>query len=224
MTLEELIIEAELISKPCYLLSTVPNDDGIVGYWGGSRSDMPEALDPVIVIASRRKHIFTLSDSLLARIGVRAGPVSLFEWSGKGNRVFRVEADYRLSFGDLSFNGQPLYASESTSFPPLPALCVYGSRRVEDWLADMGLARHEYWKLPRDIECAYDRAWAERSHFHRSEADIVVGGWHFLWPEDDYYVPQELRLVALSLRDAEPWHELWFSPISQGWRSYQRIT
>lgn len=224
MNLHELISEGEALARPSFLLRPQPTDSGIVAYWGGIRADMPNEL-PSVGAFSSRQHILSLSEQLTARIGISQGPVSLFEWeSVEGETTYRAGADYRLCFDKLSFSGEPLYASSSSSFPPFPAVCLYGSERVGAWLSEQGLARHEYWRVPGDLPDQFTAEWQRRSPFCQRSADVVVGGWHFRWHDDDYYTPPELRLVALTLRDSEPWFEVWHSPQSLGWRVKHRIT
>jgi hypothetical protein len=89
---------------------------------------------------------------------------------------------------------------------------------------EQGLSRHDYWKVTDDLEAQYMAEWTRRSAFYRAAGDLIVGGWHFLWPEDDFYMPPELQLVALTLRDAEPWFEIWYSRPQFGFHARQRTT
>jgi hypothetical protein len=34
-----------------------------------------------------------------------------------------------------------------------------------------------------------------------------------IWPDDDFFMPLEMRLVATTLRDAEPFLEVWLSEL-----------
>jgi hypothetical protein len=225
MTIEELITEGEALTRPSFLLRPEPTDSGVVAFWGGSRADMPDELPPQVVAFSSRRHIFSFSEQLSSQLGISQGPVSLFEWeSADGDLSYRVEADYRLHFSGLTFTGEPLYASPSSSFPPFAAVCLYGSERVEAWLRDQGLSRHEYWRVSGELADDYEAEWQRRSPYYQQSADVVIGGWHFLWPEDDFFTPPELQFVALTLRDGEPWFELWHSPRSMGWHAQSRIT
>jgi len=226
MNIEGLVSEGEALARPAFLLNTAPTDSGIVGYWGGERGDMPNEMPPPRGIFSGRRHILSLSENITARIGITCGPVSFFEWTRTdgGDLSYRVGADHRLRFADLSFTGEPLYATAAQSFPPFAAVCLYGGERVGAWLRELGLARHEYWKAGGDLPELYEGEWQKRSPFYERNADVVVGGWHFLWPDDDFYIPLEMQLVALTLRDAEPWFEIWHSPARQGWRAKPRTT
>jgi hypothetical protein len=223
MTVEKLISEGEALMRPSWLLASQPTLSGIVGYWGGRRKDMPDELPPQAVAFSGRRHIFTLAETILPDFGRIEGPLSLFEWEHvEGERSYRVETDHRLRFADLSFSGEPLYATEAASFPPFPAVCLYGSDHVGAWLQAQGLARHDYWRVADPLVREYELEWQRRSPYCQQSGDVIVGGWHFLWPEDDFFAPLELRLVALTLRDAEPWFEVWRSP--RGWTPKRRAT
>ena len=225
MTIEELISEGETLVRPSFLLNAQETDSGKVGYWGGERADMPDELPPQVTAFSGRRHIFSVSEALVSKLGINQGPFSLNEWENKnGDLSHRVKADSHTHFKDLNFSGEPLYAKLTDSFPPFPAVCLYGSDRVAAWLRELGLARHDYWRVPGELPAQYESAWQKRSPFFQQSADIVVGGWHFLWPDDDFFIPAELRLAALTLRDAEPWLEVWHSACSQGWRVKERIT
>ncbi|MCW0220313.1 MAG: hypothetical protein OJI67_18445 [Prosthecobacter sp.] len=224
MTIQELIAEGESLARPSFLLGPKPTDSGIVGFWGGSRADRPNESFSDGVFSSCR-HVFSFSGTLYAEIGIAQGPVSLFEWENRDNDLsYRVETNHRLKFADLKFSGEPLYATQSLSFPPFAAVCLYGSESVGLWLKEQGLARHDYWRVSGELPDQYDDEWMRRSPLHQGSADVVIGGWHFLWPEDDFFTPPELRLAALTLRDAEPWFELWHSPQSHGWRIKSRVS
>lgn len=172
-----------------------------------------------------RRHVFTVAESLLDGLVTRPGPLSLVEWEPRdGGSEYRVSADSRLRFADLRFTGEPLYAAPRPSFPPFPAVCLSGSGKVADWLAGQGLTRHDYWQVGGDLEAGYTEEWVRRSALHENAADLIVGGWHFLWPEDDYFLPPEVRLVALTLRDAEPWVEVWYSRPRFGYQARPRVS
>jgi hypothetical protein len=44
------------------------------------------------------------------------------------------------------------------------------------------------------------------------------------WTEDECYPPAELQLLFLTLRDAEPWFEVWYSPVTAAAYAKTRIT
>lgn len=216
MTGADLVSEGEAIVKPCFALSARGSGEP-AGYWGGSRSDIPGEFPPEVTRFSHRRHIVTVADAVLARIGVGL-TLSLYEWFARddGDPVLHVEAKRGVPWASLQFSGEPLYAIDRTSFPPFEALCLHGSPRVADWLKSLGLRRYEYWKVPRDLVRDYERHYVARVGDLQRGADVIVGGWHDMWPEDDYYKPPELTYVLRTLRDAEPWYTVWHSPMSQG--------
>lgn len=36
----------------------------------------------------------------------------------------------------------------------------------------------------------------------------VLGGWHASWPDDEFYLPRQMRLALWTFREAEPWVEV----------------
>jgi hypothetical protein len=220
VTADELIAEGELLVKRCFALSARGSGTP-AGYWGGSRADLPDQFPPEVTKFTHRRHIVSVGEPLLAQIGAeRIKWVSLYEWTARaGDDHHQVEADSRKPWASLQFSGEPLYATERTSFPPFEALCLHGSTRVADWLASLGLERHLYWKVSRDLTKAYEEHYVRRLFEMEEGADVIVGGWHQMWPEDDYYVPRELTYVLKTLRDAEPWFTVWHAPMSGGNRA-----
>ena len=95
---------------------------------------------------------------------------------------------------------------------------------MEDWLAERGFARHHYWQAETAESEEYEEEWQRRSSFYDPSAVLVAGGWHMLWPEDDFYTPLECRLLFMTQRDAEPWLEVWHGAASGGLRVFERIT
>jgi hypothetical protein len=218
VTEDELIAEGEALVKRCFVLSA-RGAGAVAGYWGGERADEPNALPPEVTRFKGRRHIVSVGEPLLAAIGLaRTSWVSVFEYLPRDDDEpdYRAFADDEPAWGALEFSGEPLYATEHRSFPPLEALCLHGSARVGDWLASLGLARHQYWKVPRELTKSYVQHYVRSLLEQEKQADVIVGGWHQLWPEDRYYVPQELLYVLKTLRDAEPWLTLWHSPMMRG--------
>lgn len=217
MTPDDLVAEAQAIAKRCFVLSS-RGSGAPAGYWGGSRGDIPDQFPPEVSKFSHRRHIVSVGEPLLSLIGAdKLQSVSLYEWTDRqGDTQPHVEANRSKPWPSLQFSGEPLYATERSSFPPFEALCLHGSARVADWLRSLGLERYQYWKAPRDVVKAYDRHFMDRASELQQNADAIVGGWHDMWPEDDYYMPAEMTYVLRTLRDAEPWYTIWHSPMSGG--------
>jgi hypothetical protein len=211
MQLDDLIAEGESLIRPCFLLTVSPSAR-LGGFWGGERRDKPNALPPAATALRSLRHIVTIDRTLLAELGLPStAPLSLFEAKHvDGNESHRIERAPLPHFDEISCTGQPLYAVRGESFPPIDAVCLYGSARVAEWLSGVDLARHRYfdtYHLP--IVKQYMDEFACRAPLYSGKADVIVGGWHMTWPEDDFFIPLEMRLVLTTIRDAEPYFEVW---------------
>jgi hypothetical protein len=226
MTVEELIVEGESMSRPCFLLR-VEGDGEIMGYWGGERTDEPNVVPPAATALRSIRHIMTIDTCLLKAVGLDAGSPTI---GFAEIEPVRGDTQYKVfetapGLADLQCDGLPLHAIEGTSFPPFEAVCLYGGANVATWLKSLGLERHQYEQAACEPEAMdYFDAYMERSPIYQGGADVVIGGWHHCWAEDDFYLPLEMRLAAFTLRDAEPWYELWQATGSRNWSVKARIT
>lgn len=226
LTLTEMMAEGEALSRPSFLLNT-EGEGKIAGYWGGERADQPNRVPPQATALQSIRHIMTVDAGLLNQLGLPtpAPTIGISEVALKnGDTAFKV-----LSQGPaidaLECDGLPLYARPAPSFPPFEALCLYGSDRIADWLAGLGLQRHDYHAASYEaLAMDYIDAVSERSPLPQGDADAVLGGWHQIWPEDDFFMPLEMRLALLTLREAEPWYELWLATGLMNWSVKERIT
>lgn len=215
MILDDLLAEGENLRRPCFTLSVEGKGD-IAGYWRGERPDYtPPAL---------RRHVMTLDSQLLVQMGMPMGYASIGFSEVEDERLYNVLRSQQPVTA-LGCTGLPLYATADTSFPPLEAVCLYGSEKVAAWLESLGLQRHEYTRAAlTPLGRAYDDAYAERCDLFRDNVDVIVGGWHQSWPEDDFYMPLEMRRAVLTLREAEPWYELWQATGGPNFNVCERIT
>jgi hypothetical protein len=211
MTLKDLIEEGESLVRPCFLLTGAPSAR-LGGFWGGERRDKPNALPPEATALRSLRHIITIDKTLLTDLSLSStAPLSLFVAKHiDGNESYRIERAPLPHFEEISCTGEPLYAVRAESFPPIEAVCLYGGPRVAEWLRDLGLARHQYsstFHLP--IVEQYMDEFTRRAPLYSGKADAIVGGWHMTWPEDDFFMPLEMRLVLTTIRDSEPFFEIW---------------
>ncbi|MGY6769834.1 hypothetical protein [Komagataeibacter sp. NFXK3] len=215
MTLDDLLAEGKKLRRPCFTLSVEGRGD-IAGYWRGERPDYaPPALRP---------HVMTLDSQLLVQTGMPMGYASIGFSAVEDGRFFNVLRSQQ-EVTALGCTGLPLHATADTSFPPLEAVCLYGSEKVAEWLGSLGLHRHEYARAAlTPLGRAYGDAYAERGDLFRDNVDAIVGGWHQSWPEDDFYMPLEMRRAVLTLRGAEPWYELWQVAGGPNFNVCERIT
>ncbi|WP_308720696.1 hypothetical protein [Komagataeibacter xylinus] len=215
MILDDLLAEGESLRRSCFTLSVEGRGD-IAGYWRGERPDYtPPAL---------RRHIMTLDSQLLVQTGMPMGYASIGFSEVEDERFYNVLRSQQPVTA-LGCTGLPLYATPDTSFPPLAAVCLYGSEKVAAWLKTLGLQRYEYTRAAlAPLGRAYDDIYTERGDLFRDNVDAIVGGWHQSWPEDDFYMPLEMRRAVLTLREAEPWYELWQVAGGPNFNVCERIT
>jgi hypothetical protein len=226
--IEVLKAEAERLARDVFVLSEVPNSRGIIGYWGGVRSDLPNEVSRRATALKGRRHLFSFDEELLTELGLSTrGPVSVFEYElTNGRRDFRVEERGTPLAKETTCNGIPLYAHREKCVPPLDAVCLFGSRAIEDWLATYELTRFDYWRLRDEAVEAYEEFFMASHFFYKPTFDgaIVLNPWTIHWPSDKTYPIPPLRCVALTLKDSEPWYELWYSDQSMGYFVEERIT
>lgn len=228
MILDNLIAEGQRLVRPSIPLGSEKRGE-IVGYWRGERADHPNTVPPEAIALRSTSHILTLDTSLLKQVEIEEySPAIGFSevetvHGSTGFRILRGEP----TFAGIACDGTPLYALRDRlpSFPPFEALCLYGGEYVERWLGDLGLQRHEYVAAAGEPEAiAYQEEYRARSPLFDPAWDVVIGGWHCFWSDDDFYLPLEMRLAAITLRDAEPWYELWQATGHRNWSVRERIT
>ena len=195
---------------------------------GGVRADLPNEVSPRAVALRGRRHLFSFDEHLLVELELSTqGPVGVFEYElADGRRFFRVHGEGTPLAKDFKCSGIPLYAYRSKCVPPFGALCLFGSREIEDWLRSFDLTRFDYWKLQDETVETYEEFFRNSYYLHNSdsEAAIVLNPWTIQWPNDETYRIPPLRCIALTLKDAEPWYELWYSEQSMGYSVEERIT
>ena len=211
MKLDDLIAEGELLARPCFVLTGSPSAR-LGGYWGGERRDMPNALPPEAKALKSLRHIITIDKSLLAELNLPSeAPLSLFGATYLDEEEsYRVERKRSPQFEEIFCTGEPLYAVRAELFPPIEAVCLYGGAEFVEWLRGLGLERHQYsgvYHLPIVREYMYE--FTDRAPLYSGKVDASVGGWHMMWPEDDFFMPLEMRVVLTTMRDSEPFFTVW---------------
>ncbi len=226
MTIDELIAAGETLSRQCFALGA-EKAGNIVGYWRGERADYPNSVPPEATAIRSWQHVLTIDTELLAAVGIvehlPAIGFAMVE-SIRGDSAGRILPS-TVGISELQCEGDPLYAHPYRSLPPFEALCLYGGDAISAWLKKLGLARHDYFQAASEpVAMAYQDYHAAHSPLTLDGAYAVVGGWHQMWPDDDFYLPLEMRLAVLTLKDAEPWYELWQSRGQRNWSVRERIT
>lgn len=212
-----LVKESAALSLPCFDLVPAEQGDPVVAHWGGRRSDLPEQFPAFVTALKSQAHFLSVDQALFNQLGLQGrGPLAL-------SMVTTAEDDERLdhvtvSTGEISEvvfeDSVPLTYKPAISPPPFEAILLYGGPAVQEWLSSQGLERWQYEDVASEARDSY------REHFN-SQLPLCmehppfarVGGWHVSWPDDDFYIPREMRLMVWTFQDAEPWYEVFLSPL-----------
>jgi len=205
VTKDEIVAEGERLAKPSLWLDESPNASGVVAYWGGDgRIGYPGRDDD--------RHRITFDCNWLAAQGLRVkGAVGVYDVDSRWKWRVPFSLDCQpAALAELRMQGGlALFGREVASFPPIEAVCLYGGPVVDTWLTSEGLERTDYDDAATtEVGEAYQEVYRERSPLHASGLSAVLGGWHSIWPDDEFYLPREMRLALWTFRDAEPWIEV----------------
>jgi hypothetical protein len=204
MTIAELMQEAEHLTRPCAYLRTT--GERHCATWVGSPGAAFELL-------------------------FSSGCVPQPGWPRDGRFRLRSERiTATLTFEDgLSVaeeaSGLPLYATRALSLPPIDAIFMRGSERIQDWLRSLNWRAE--WGFNANFPDAgvadeYARRYQQQLPFFTGGAHAVLGGWHFPWPEGDWHDRISSRLLVWTFERGEPWLEGWDEGGTL--RALQRIT
>jgi hypothetical protein len=107
-------------------------------------------------------------------------------------------------------SSQPLFAKEFDSLPPIEGVFLRGSEAVGDFVKSNGWDRTEPFNdnFPSDIPSQYEHLWQQNCPLYTGDTVAVIGGWHFPWPDGDWYENEANELVLWVLEGAEPWVEV----------------
>jgi hypothetical protein len=202
---EAIIAEGEVLCKPSLLLDETPTQTAVVAIWGGRGRHGYLGRDD-------DRHLITFDCGWLAQCGLRVnGSVGVFDVDQRWGWPVPLCLDrVPTPLAELQMEGgTPLFGHEVKSFPPIEALCLYGGRIVDEWLGSEGLERTDYdVAATTEVGEAYQQVYRERCPLFSNGPAAVLGGWHAIWPDDDFYLPREMRLLLWTFRGAEPWIEV----------------
>lgn len=239
MELSTLIEEGEKLSKLSLLLTTKPTENSsISGIWGGKG----QKKNPPKAHFATSDHWITVDCNLFSQLGLKyrgkefTGSLSLYEqvkypWAKPYYGAYNPNEAFYVD----NFLGKPLYSTPALSFPPIEVVCLHGSQQVESWLSSLGRTRFDYREDdgPDDTEATkefiqtaqqyYDYWSAKAPLFNNTQEYVaVLGGWPMSWPDDDFFMPPEVKFILMTIQAQEPWLELW----NRGWNFWvtRRIT
>lgn len=217
MHMEILLKESEALSLPCFDLVPAEKGDRVVAHWGGRRSDLPEKFPEFVKALKSQAHFLSVDQEVFDQLGLKGrGPLAL-------SMITTAEDTERLdhvtvSTGKLNEvvfeDSIALTSKPAISLPPLEALMLYGGPTVQDWLASQGLKRWDYEDAAIEVRDRYRVHSDPQLPLYKEQPPYArVGGWHISWPDDDFYIPREMRLMVWTFQDAEPWYEVFLSPL-----------
>ncbi len=104
----------------------------------------------------------------------------------------------------------PLFSSPYSSLPPVDGVFNLGSEKVGAFLEQHDWPRNEPFNdnFPAPAPSEYEKIWQNNCPLYQQDIDVVTGGWHFPWPDGDWGDFIHSELVLWTLRDAEPWIEV----------------
>jgi hypothetical protein len=212
-----LLKEAEALSLPCFDLAPADKGDKIAAYWKGRRSDLPEQYPKSVTAFKSQKHYLSVDDNLFKKIGLQGrGPfvLSMLTTMEGSEKLLQVNSPmkniHKISFTDSI----PLTAIPAISPPPLEAILLYGGPSVQQFLTTQKLQRWEYDKVNDEIQKQYLKYFNPQLPLCMKKPPFArIGGWHIQWPDDDFYIPREMRLMLWTFQEAEPWYEVFLSPL-----------
>jgi hypothetical protein len=212
MSVDDLIEEGRHLRRPCVFLKSAPNGE-VAAVWQHifPRKTGEADFEPWLTVDARFVPGFDTTK-------IRFLSVS----SSSDCETGRVEVVPSLP------PGLPLYAYPTEVLPPIDAIFALGSERVEAWLRANGWQRGDRYNGnfgDRAIVEAYDRVWAQGDPVFGRHENLyaALGGWPFANAEDDWPELLHARLLAVTVKDCEPWVEAWEIP-GGGFRVVQRIT
>jgi hypothetical protein len=121
-------------------------------------------------------------------------------------------------------SGLPLYAKQYKSLPPIEAIFRFGSSVIEQYLTENGWSRDDEMNdnFPDKAAHDYVKVWMENCPLYSDGVTAVSGGWHFPWPENDFFDLACSELIVWTLTDSEPWIEVFAT--GESCRVLQRVS
>ena len=213
MTSEQLIVEGRKLERPCNFLRA-HGSGPVAAIWYERDDDEIESTGHCWLSVDTRQ-IPGVPTSV-------TGYLSVFtdEKKCEGGRV-----EITPSWPTIA--GTKLFAHPASVLPPIDAVFARGSEVLEAWIRSNGWERHFRYNnnfAGRDIVRAYSDVYRrEYPLYFESDIYAILGGWHWPGPDNDWHDLIDEQLMVLTLRNYEPWVEVWRTRTNQ-FRVIQRIT
>jgi hypothetical protein len=214
MTSEQLIEEGRKLQRPSVFLR--PEGPGpVAAIWHERDDDELESTGHHCWLTVDARHVPGLPPSVTGYLSVFAD-----EENCEGGRVEVTQSWPKRA-------GIKLYAHTASVLPPVDAVFARGSEAVGEWIQSHGFERTDRYNnnfKGRDIVEEYQRIWMEEfPPYQNSDIYAVLGGWHWPGQDDDWHALIDEHLMVLTIRDSEPWVEVWRTRAGQ-FKVIQRIT
>ena len=201
-------------------LKQEPIDEFPAAFWGG----------PATVKSKQKStHIVSVDCKVLPEKMNLSGCFSLY--FPKTNCIDGVSFDEaEVIFDDslvLSSNDKDsiaLYPTKRKSLPPLEAFYYCAPKELIEYIKSTGAWSEEwYWNEPwRSMANDYEAIWQDQFPVYQEDIFLTIGGWHMQWPDGDWEEFLDSELICLTVKDAEPWIEVWQT--NRGIKVIERIT
>ncbi len=207
MTPEYLYAKGRRLSRDCQLLRETGPGDPVAMWWRPNQAE-------------------------IKRTGVRCWMSFRFDavpgcpegLRGIGT-VFTDEQDLESGSVEVSTDwpqrpGVPLFGTITKPIAPWDMVMASGTPAIVDWRQTA-----DYRQEIRPLEDAYDRVWQKEYPCYFNDDTVAVLGGHYMpgpWVDDPSHY-MDMTLLVLTLRDSEPWIQVWVDRIG-GFHVLQCIT
>lgn len=210
MESEYLLEVSKRLAKPCIYLSIIPNGNAPVGW---IKADQPAQSVFQWMLVNRSVFDVDVPIPHQQLLIIRDGP------------NYRIGDPNTIEISEST----PLYAEEALSLASIEAVFLADDPAIQSWLADNNWEPDCYFNnnfKDRKTVHAFERIWQKNHPIYADDRSVVaiVGGWHFFWPDDDWYEKINQHLLLWTVQTFEPWVELWLNPATHQVYLEERIT
>lgn len=213
MTIEKLIAEGRKLQRNCNFLKPTGSGEPVAMWFESDPDDES--------ITDWRRWMTIRSDAV-----PQAHPRAIFYFSlyTKGLEVGLVD----FVDGWPPRDGIPLYAQPAEVLPPIDVVFALGSEEVGAWLAANGWLRNDRYNSnfgEASLVRQYEQTWISEHPIFKTDPEVyaMTGGWHLPGQDNDWHDLVPAKLLVTTLRDSEPWVEVFQMPYGD-FKVCQRIT
>lgn len=197
MDLAYLIRFAETMTRNAFAYRKTQSGESIDAYWHGQ--------DKLILTVQLDKQWYALSRDK------------------QNNLLFQQAQEEQIK------SKTPLAKHEYLAYPSIDHIFHYGDAAISAWLENCHWDADEGYNdnFPDPAADRYDRWFQQQDPFFMADDVYFLShGWSSIWPEDDdirEWDP-ELDFTLITLKNAEPWYEVWFNKTQNNFVVLERMT